>query len=110
MTPDQIFETSFKAHPAYALDNERLSCGLCIFGSLRDLRNGARQNPEVYREYVQLEVESGYAFQPRRWLGDIAPELLPPDLQTAFQAAKGQPHQFQPLPNPPLVPQQLPLF
>ncbi|NJL42120.1 MAG: hypothetical protein HC899_39925 [Leptolyngbyaceae cyanobacterium SM1_4_3] len=77
---------------------------------MRDLRNGARQNPEVYREYVQLEVESGYAFQPGRWLGDIAPELLPPDLQTAFQAAKGETHQLRPLPNPPLVPQQLPLF
>lgn len=110
MTPDQIFETSFKAHPAYALGNERLSCGLCIFGSLGDLRNGARQNPEVYREYVQLEAESGYAFQLGRWLGDVAPELLPPDLQAALQEAKGQPHQLQPLPNPPLIPQQLPLF
>ncbi|MBZ0307107.1 MAG: phosphoadenosine phosphosulfate reductase family protein [Anaerolineae bacterium] len=110
MTPQQIFETSFKAHPAYALGNERLSCGLCIFGSQGDLRNGARQNPEVYREYVQLEAASGYAFQPGHWLGDVAPELLPPELQTAFQAAKGQPPQSQPLGYAPLIPQQLPLF
>lgn len=110
MTPDQIFEASFKAHPAYALGNERLSCGLCIFGSLGDLRNGAQQNPAVYREYVQLEVETGYAFQMGRWLGDVAPDLLPTDLQTALQAVKAQPPQSQPLENPLVCPQQLPLF
>lgn len=108
--PHEVFRSSFKAHPAYGLGNARLSCGLCIFGNLGDLRNGASQNPEVYREYVQLEIESGYAFQPQRWLGDVAPELLTPEMQIAFQRAKTQPPKQHPIQNPLSIPQQLSLF
>lgn len=76
LTPSEVFESDFKAHPAYALGNDRLSCGLCIFGSLGDLQRGARQNPDVYRELVEVERSSGFWFQPNRSLEDVAPELL----------------------------------
>lgn len=90
MTPEHVFQTPFRAHPAYALGNERLSCGLCILANMGDLRNGAIQNPTVYREYVALEIESGYSFQSQRWLGDAAPELLPLEMQAALEEIKKQ--------------------
>jgi hypothetical protein len=37
---------------------------------------------------VQLEIDSSFAFQGARWLGDVAPHLLPPDMLDAFSAAK----------------------
>lgn len=40
--------------------NERLSCVFCIMGSVNDLRHGAEQNPELFREYVELEKEIGH--------------------------------------------------
>jgi 3'-phosphoadenosine 5'-phosphosulfate sulfotransferase (PAPS reductase)/FAD synthetase len=47
---------------AYQEGNERLSCVFCIFGCQGDLRNGARQRPELLQEYVDLERETGYTF------------------------------------------------
>jgi hypothetical protein len=37
---------------------------------------------------VQLEIESGFAFQGSRWLGDVAPHLLTPEMRAAHAAAK----------------------
>jgi 3'-phosphoadenosine 5'-phosphosulfate sulfotransferase (PAPS reductase)/FAD synthetase len=88
LSPEDVLASGFNAHPAYALGNERLSCALCVLGCLGDLRNGALQNPEVYREYVALEVASGFSFQPKQWLGDVAPELLRPELQVELQRVK----------------------
>lgn len=51
------------AHPAYVLGNERLSCALCILGSPGDLENGARHNPRLFAELVEMERESGWTFQ-----------------------------------------------
>lgn len=51
------------AHPAYVLGNERLSCALCILGSPGDLENGARHNPRLFAELVEMERVSGYTFQ-----------------------------------------------
>lgn len=45
---------------AYADGNERLSCVFCIMGSISDLRHGARCNPGLYREYVELERKIGH--------------------------------------------------
>jgi 3'-phosphoadenosine 5'-phosphosulfate sulfotransferase (PAPS reductase)/FAD synthetase len=49
-----------RAHYAYALGNQRLSCIVCIFGSRNDLRNGARYNPAVVAEYQAAEAHTGY--------------------------------------------------
>lgn len=64
------------AHPAYVYGNERVSCSLCILASRNDLRVGALHNPELYRTYVQMERESGFTFQHKKPLSNIAPELL----------------------------------
>lgn len=64
------------AHPAYVYGNERVSCSLCILASRNDLEVGARHNPELYRTYVQMERESGFTFQHKKPLSDIAPDLL----------------------------------
>jgi 3'-phosphoadenosine 5'-phosphosulfate sulfotransferase (PAPS reductase)/FAD synthetase len=111
-TPEEVLAAGFKAHPAY-IHNLRLSCALCILGCLGDLQNGARQNPEVYREYVALEVASGFSFQPKRWLGDVAPELLTPELRTGLEMVKQRrasaPPMVSGVPNPPRF-QQLTLW
>lgn len=63
------------AHPAYVYGNQRLSCALCVLASQNDLINGARHNPELYREYVAIERESGFAFQQGRSLASLQPAL-----------------------------------
>ncbi|WP_220471190.1 phosphoadenosine phosphosulfate reductase domain-containing protein [Cohnella cholangitidis] len=40
--------------------NERLSCVFCIMGSVNDLRHGAEKNPELYKQYVDLEKRIGH--------------------------------------------------
>lgn len=45
---------------AYAAGNKRLSCVFCIMGCDGDLRNGARQRPELYQKYLDLETETGW--------------------------------------------------
>ena len=44
-------------HPAYASGNDRLSCMFCIFGSTGDLRHAARANPDLFKRYIDLEIE-----------------------------------------------------
>lgn len=63
-------------HPAYVFGNQRVSCAFCVLASKNDLRVGAIHNPELYRTYVQMERESGFTFQHKKALADIAPELL----------------------------------
>lgn len=60
-----IEDAGEKLHPAYA-ENDRLSCVFCIFGSVNDLQHGARQNPDLAREYIELEEVVGYTFHMSR--------------------------------------------
>lgn len=53
----------FPAHPAYVFGNNRLSCVFCILGSINDLRNGARHNPELLKEYIAMEDEGQSTFK-----------------------------------------------
>ena len=53
----EIAAAGKEPHPAYANGNERLSCVFCIFGSVNDLRNGAKARPELLEKYVALEKE-----------------------------------------------------
>jgi len=76
LTVEQVF-ASIKAagqelHYAYALGNERLSCVFCIMGSSGDCANGAKYNPELFKEYVALEQKTGYTMhQSRKSLTEI---------------------------------------
>ena len=54
---DEIKEAGQTPHPAYASGNERLSCQFCIFGSRNDLRHARQENPELYKRYIELEIE-----------------------------------------------------
>ncbi len=58
-------------HPAYALGNERLSCALCVFGCDGDLVNGARNNPELFNELLEMERDSGWRFTVNRSLEEV---------------------------------------
>ena len=75
-------------HPAYDLGNQRLSCSLCILGSLNDLINGAVHQADIYREYCRIEAVTGYSFRPDLWLSDLKPELLPESTRNAIQHHK----------------------
>ena len=55
--------TGWLAHPAYVMGNQRLSCSICILASKSDIVNGARHNPELLAEYIQIERESGFTFR-----------------------------------------------
>lgn len=61
-----IAEAGQQLHPAYALGNERLSCVFCVMASASDLANGARQNPELYARYVEMERRTGYTLHMSR--------------------------------------------
>lgn len=70
-----------QAHPAYMRGNHRLSCLLCILGDVNDLTLGAFHDPALYIEYCRIEVESGYSFRQKLWLGTLNPAALPEDLR-----------------------------
>ncbi len=78
-------------HEAYTrYGASRVSCALCIMSSGPDLAAGAScpDNTEVYRAMVEIEVTSTFAFQGNRWLADVAPDLLSPDLRQRVAWAK----------------------
>ena len=72
-------ERQFELHEAYRLHgSSRVSCGFCMMGSRNDLAAaaGAPEHADLYREMVDLECVSSFAFQSEGWLGDVAPWLL----------------------------------
>lgn len=78
-------------HPAYRqFGLSRVSCRFCIMSSLADLMAATCQaeTHDLYRQMVGLECRSTFAFQGARWLGDIAPHLLQPNMQDRLAAAK----------------------
>lgn len=76
MPTAEVFATIARAgqkpHWAYAAGNERLSCVFCIMGSARDIAHGARQRPELFEKYLEIERRTGYTMhQSRRPLAEI---------------------------------------
>ncbi|GAE32427.1 phosphoadenosine phosphosulfate reductase domain-containing protein [Alkalihalobacillus hemicellulosilyticus] len=62
-TTEEVFQTirDVGEKPFWAYEkNERLSCVFCIMGCVNDLRHGAEQRPELYKEYVELEKKIGH--------------------------------------------------
>ena len=53
----EISDAGQEPHAAYANGNERLSCVFCIFGSVNDLRHGAKVRPDLVEKYSDLEKE-----------------------------------------------------
>lgn len=70
MPREEVFATIAGAgqmpHWAYAQGNDRLSCVFCIMGSANDIRHGARQRPELFARYVEIEERTGYTMHMSR--------------------------------------------
>jgi 3'-phosphoadenosine 5'-phosphosulfate sulfotransferase (PAPS reductase)/FAD synthetase len=78
-------------HEAYTdFGMTRVSCCYCIMSSGPDLvaATNCEETHEVYRRIVALEAASTFGFQGNRFLGDVAPHLLPPELRQKLMAAK----------------------
>lgn len=71
----------FQVHRGYGLGMKRISCGQCVLADEKDLRISVAQpeHRQLYLEEVDLEIASGFSFQEKRWLADLAPDLLSPD-------------------------------
>lgn len=63
------------AHPAYVRGISRLSCSICILATERDMRIGARWNPEYLDSLVGLERRYGWTFTQKISLVDLAESL-----------------------------------
>lgn len=86
-----IRDAGLTLHEAYTkYQSSRVSCVYCIMGSLPDLTAAAQceANQDVYRDMVELEAQSTFAFQGNRWLADVAPQLLPASLKQSIARAK----------------------
>lgn len=74
-TPEEVFAyidaIGFKAHPAYALGNDRVSCALCVLANKNDHQNGAWAQPDIHQELIQIEDQSGFWFQEARSLREL---------------------------------------
>jgi hypothetical protein len=83
----------FELHEGYRLwGMSRISCAFCIMGSVADIAASVScpDNQVVYREMVALEITSTFAFQGSRWLGDVAPDLLTPELVAGMATVKAR--------------------
>lgn len=96
-TADDVFAycaaRGFAMHEGYArFGMSRISCAFCIMANGADLAASA-SNPAhaaLYREMVDLEIASAFAFQGNRWLGDLAPHLLTADQREGLVRAKAR--------------------
>lgn len=53
-------------------ENERLSCVFCIMGCAGDLNHGARQRPDLFAKYVEIERRTGYTMFAKQSLEEKA--------------------------------------
>lgn len=95
MTTVEVFalidSTGLLPHPAYReYGMGRVSCMFCIMSNIGDMIAASKQPQtlNLYRRMVQLEIDSGFAFQGARWLGDLAPHNLSDLMREAHQRAK----------------------
>ena len=93
LTEEQVFDTIRDAgqspHWAYAAGMSRLSCVFCIMASRADLRTAARLQPELYREYANLERRIGHTLSPSRI---PLPELTGVPVEPAADATRVDVH------------------
>ncbi len=58
-----IDDSGQQRHWAYDRGMSRLSCCFCILASKGDLTIAAQHNPELFREYVMMERDTGYTMR-----------------------------------------------
>ena len=86
-----IAHRGLSAHMAYtSFGMSRVSCRFCIMSNLDDLKAAANQAEAhpLYQRMVKLEIDSSFAFQGSRWLGDIASRVLSEGMREELQNAK----------------------
>lgn len=86
-----IEDAGLEMHEAYTVYGaSRVSCAFCIMSSLPDLNAAlsCADNHDLYRQMVELEATSTFAFQGSRWLADLSPHLLSEELRQRAEAAK----------------------
>lgn len=74
-------------HPAYMVYGcSRVSCMFCVLQKKDDQKAVSAYPPAapIYRHLVGMEAASTFSFQPDRWLGDVSPHLLTPELVQAL--------------------------
>lgn len=87
----EIADAGLVLHEAYTKYGvSRVSCAFCIMSAANDLAMAAAcdDNRALYVSMVDLEAASGFGFQGSRWLADVAPHLLSPDLRERVVRAK----------------------
>lgn len=87
----EIADSGLALHEAYTVYGaSRVSCAFCIMSAYDDIVAALRctDNHPLYVQMVELEVASGFGFQGNRWLADVAPHLLPPELLVRVACAK----------------------
>lgn len=92
---DQVFAAiagrGLEPHEAYTrYGMTRVSCVMCIMSSASDLYQATTcpDNHAIYREMVELEIDSAFAFQSNKWLGDVRPDLLNSEVTDRLAIAK----------------------
>lgn len=86
-----IRDAGMEPHQAYTeFGMSRVSCMFCIMSNQADLEAAAAQFEAqgLYRRMVRLEIDSTFAFQGSRWLGDVRPEALSPDDRISLSIAQ----------------------
>lgn len=86
-----IAAAGLQPHEAYTrYGASRVSCAYCIMSKEDDLRAaaGCEDNHALFRDMVDLEARSTFAFQGARWLADAAPALLDADLARRVHRSK----------------------
>lgn len=84
-------------HWAYDKGMSRLSCCFCILASKADLTIAAQENPDLYRDYVDLEKRTGYTMRAGESLEEITGIKL--ESQDSLKTAKGKTMTNQPKPG-----------
>lgn len=71
----EIESVGQKRHYAYDLGMSRLSCVFCIMSNKADIRIAAKNNPELFKRYVETEERLGFTLlmsgKEKNWLKDI---------------------------------------
>ena len=69
---------SIPLHEAYRRGASRLSCSYCVLAGINNLSvsSSCEGNYPAYRAIVDIEIKSGFSFQPNRWLADVSPQIL----------------------------------
>ncbi|SBW84360.1 hypothetical protein PVE_R2G0331 [Pseudomonas veronii 1YdBTEX2] len=86
-----IASEGLEPHEAYTRYNmTRVSCRWCIMSSAGDAYNASLDEAghPLYRQMVDLEIDSTFAFQSNKWLGDVNPALLSPETLDRLALAK----------------------